>query len=137
MSGEGMLYLCRRGKRQGEGVIELSTSNNPTRSSLFLQTDCFPVKDTSNLKRTHHQIAVAPVTALIHKSTAGDKVIKLFYCTGKAQLGLALWSGTEDADPEEPIQPPTEIGEGQYITNPSQMSSIILDGEEKNICLDY
>ncbi|KAJ4007415.1 hypothetical protein NW752_007605 [Fusarium irregulare] len=78
---------------------------------------------------------MAPITALIDKSIHGDKVIKLFYCTGKAQLGLALWSATEDADPEDSIQPPTEVGEGQYITNPSQMTSINLQGEEKIVAL--
>lgn len=78
---------------------------------------------------------MAPITALIDKSTPGDKVIKLFYSTGKAQLGLALWSGTEDADPENSIQPPIEVGESQYITNPSQMTSLNFQGEEKVFAL--
>ncbi|RBR14473.1 uncharacterized protein FIESC28_07709 [Fusarium coffeatum] len=76
---------------------------------------------------------MAPITALIDKSTAGGKVTNLFYCMGKAQLGLALWSGTEDADPEEPIQPPTEIGEGQHITNPSQIPFKVTDKDKRNL----
>ncbi|KAL3602992.1 hypothetical protein FPOAC2_07309 [Fusarium poae] len=78
---------------------------------------------------------MAPITALIDKSVPGDKVIKLFYCTGKAQLGLALWSGTEDADPDDNIQVPQDIGDGQYITNPSHMTSVSLRDSEKVFAL--
>ncbi|KAM0385196.1 hypothetical protein ACHAO7_011826 [Fusarium culmorum] len=78
---------------------------------------------------------MAPLTALIDKSTPGDKVIKLFYCTGKAQLGLALCSGTDDKDSEGSLQPPTQVGDDQYITNPSQMTSINFQGAEKVFAL--
>lgn len=66
---------------------------------------------------------MAPLTAIIDKTTPGDKVIKLFYCTEKAQLGLALWSGTKDDDPTDPIQKPQAVGNDQFILNPSQMTS--------------
>ncbi|RKK92555.1 hypothetical protein BFJ68_g10729 [Fusarium oxysporum] len=78
---------------------------------------------------------MAPITAVIDKTTAGDSVIKLFYSTGKAQLGLALWSGTKDADPENPIQTPQEVGNDQYILNPSQMASVNSQGVEKVFAL--
>ncbi|KAG9497381.1 hypothetical protein J7337_010241 [Fusarium musae] len=74
---------------------------------------------------------MAPITAIIDKTSADDSVIKLIYATGKAQLGLSLWSGTKDADPEAPIQPPQEVGNGQYILNPSQMASINFQGVER------
>ncbi|KAI1634231.1 hypothetical protein F4809DRAFT_619727 [Biscogniauxia mediterranea] len=78
---------------------------------------------------------MAPLTAIIDKTTPGDKVIKLFYTTGKAQLGLALWSGTNDADPEDSIQTPQEVGDGQYILNPSQMASVNFQGVERVFAL--
>ncbi|SCV36760.1 uncharacterized protein FFB14_06235 [Fusarium fujikuroi] len=78
---------------------------------------------------------MAPITAIIDKTSANDSVIKLFYATGKAQLGLALWSGTKDADPEDPIQTPQEVGNGQYILNPSQMASINSQGIERVFAL--
>ncbi|KAG5794899.1 hypothetical protein H9Q69_006070 [Fusarium xylarioides] len=78
---------------------------------------------------------MAPITAIIDKTSANDSVVKLFYATGKAQLGLALWSGTKDADPEDPIQPPNEVGNGQYILNPSQMASINSQGVERVFAL--
>ncbi|KAM0224361.1 hypothetical protein ACHAQD_001930 [Fusarium lateritium] len=78
---------------------------------------------------------MAPITAVIDKTTANDSVVKLFYATGKAQLGLALWSGTKDADPENPIQPPQDVGNGQYILNPSQMASINSQGVERVFAL--
>ncbi|KAF5590582.1 uncharacterized protein FSUBG_10798 [Fusarium subglutinans] len=74
---------------------------------------------------------MAPITAIIDKTSPDDSVIKLFYATGKAQLGLSLWPGTKDADPEDPIQPPQEVGNGQYILNPSQMASVNLQGVER------
>lgn len=78
---------------------------------------------------------MAPITAVIDKTTAGDSVIKLFYSTGKAQLGLALWSGTKDADPENPIRTPQEVGNDQYILNPSQMASVNSQGVERVFAL--
>ncbi|KAG4266852.1 hypothetical protein FPRO04_13028 [Fusarium proliferatum] len=78
---------------------------------------------------------MAPITAIIDKTSANDSVIKLFYATGKAQLGLALWSGTKDADPEDPTQTPQEVGNGQYILNPSQMASINSQGIERVFAL--
>ncbi|KAG7416797.1 hypothetical protein ACKAV7_003572 [Fusarium commune] len=78
---------------------------------------------------------MAPITAVVDKSTSDDSVIKLFYATGKAQLGLALWSGTKDADPEDPIQTPQEVGNGQYILNPSQMASVNSQGVERVFAL--
>ncbi|KAF5687799.1 hypothetical protein FDENT_5089 [Fusarium denticulatum] len=78
---------------------------------------------------------MAPITAIIDKTSADDSVIKLFYPTGKAQLGLALWSGTKDADPEDPVQPPQDVGNGQYILNPSQMASINSQGIERVFAL--
>jgi hypothetical protein len=78
---------------------------------------------------------MAPITAIIDKTTSDDKVIKLFYNTGKAQLGLALWSGTKDPDPEDSIQTPKEVGNEQYILNPSQMTSMNFQGEEKVFAL--
>ncbi|KAF5639340.1 hypothetical protein F52700_4192 [Fusarium sp. NRRL 52700] len=78
---------------------------------------------------------MAPITAIIDKTTTDDSVIKLFYTTGKAQLGLSLWSGTKDGDPEDPIQPPQEVGNGQYILNPSQMASISSQGVERVFAL--
>lgn len=78
---------------------------------------------------------MAPITAIIDKSTPGDKVIKLFYSTGKAQLGLALWSGTKDEDPEDSIQTPREVGNSQYILNPSQMASVNFQGVERVFAL--
>ncbi|KAJ3545138.1 hypothetical protein NM208_g2663 [Fusarium decemcellulare] len=78
---------------------------------------------------------MAPITAIIDKTTPGDKVIKLFYNTGNAQLGLALWSGTRDADPEDSIQAPREVGDGQYILNPSQMASVNFQGVERVFAL--
>lgn len=78
---------------------------------------------------------MAPITAVTDKTTAGDSVIKLFYSTGKAQLGLALWSGTKDADPENPIQTPQEVGNDQYILNPSQMASVNSQGVERVFAL--
>jgi hypothetical protein len=74
---------------------------------------------------------MAPITAVIDKTTADNSVIKLFYATGKAQLGLALWSGTKDVDPEDSIQAPQEVGNGQYILNPSQMASVNFQGVER------
>lgn len=73
---------------------------------------------------------MAPLTAIIDKTTPGDKVIKLFYNTGQAQLGLALWSGTSDDDPVDPIQAPQEVGNGQFILNPSQMTSFNFQSTE-------
>ncbi|KAF4958792.1 hypothetical protein FGADI_2136 [Fusarium gaditjirri] len=78
---------------------------------------------------------MAPITAIIDKSSSDDSVIKLFYATGKAQLGLALWSGTKDADPQDPIQTPQEVGNGQYILNPSQMASVNSQGVERVFAL--
>ncbi|KAF5593439.1 hypothetical protein FPANT_5135 [Fusarium pseudoanthophilum] len=78
---------------------------------------------------------MAPITAIVDKTSANDSVVKLFYATGKAQLGLALWSGTKDADPRDPIQPPQEVGNGQYILNPSQMASINSQGVERVFAL--
>ncbi|KAF4456303.1 hypothetical protein F53441_1548 [Fusarium austroafricanum] len=78
---------------------------------------------------------MAPITALIDKATPGDKNIKLFYATGKAQLGLALWSGTKDDDPENSYQTPQDVGNGQYILNPSHMASVNFQGVEKAFAL--
>ncbi|GAB0138936.1 hypothetical protein EsDP_00007155 [Epichloe bromicola] len=78
---------------------------------------------------------MAPMTAIIDKTTPGDKVIKLFYNTGIAQLGLALWSGTKDADPKDSIQTPQEVGNGQYILNPSHMASVNFRGVERVFAL--
>lgn len=78
---------------------------------------------------------MAPITAIIDKTTPGDKVIKLFYNTGKAQLGLALSSGTKDEDPEVSIQTPQEVGNDQYILNPSQMASVNFRGVERVFAL--
>lgn len=78
---------------------------------------------------------MAPIAAIIDKTTPDDKAIKLLYSTGNARLGLALWSGTKDPDPEDSIQTPQEVGNGQYILNPSQMASINFQGEEKVFAL--
>ncbi|KAI1057374.1 hypothetical protein LB505_014243 [Fusarium chuoi] len=78
---------------------------------------------------------MAPITAIIDKTSANDSVIKLFYATGKAQLGLALWSSKKDADPQDPIQTPQAVGNGQYILNPSQMASINSQGIERVFAL--
>ncbi|KAF4963305.1 hypothetical protein FSARC_8673 [Fusarium sarcochroum] len=78
---------------------------------------------------------MAPITAVIDTSTSNDKVIKLFYNTGKAQLGLALWSATKDADPEDSIQSPQEVGNGQCILNPSHMTSVNYQGVERVFAL--
>lgn len=75
---------------------------------------------------------MAPITAIIDKTATDNQILKLFYATGKAQLGLALWPGTkDDADSEDSIQTPQEVGNGQYILNPSQMSSVSHQGVEK------
>lgn len=78
---------------------------------------------------------MAPITAIIDKTTPGDKVIKLFYNTGNAQLGLALWSGTKDEDSASPIQAPKAVSDGQYILNPSHMASVNFQGAERVFAL--
>lgn len=73
---------------------------------------------------------MAPLTALIDGTTSGDNLIKLFYATGKAQLGLAIWSTAAEDDPNDAVKPPQDVGEGQYIVNPSQMASTNFQGED-------
>ena len=78
---------------------------------------------------------MAPITAILDQTTPDAKIIKLFYNTSKAQLGLALWSGTKDDDPQEPIQTPQDVGNDQYILNPSQMTSVNFQGVERVFAL--
>jgi hypothetical protein len=73
---------------------------------------------------------MAPLTAIMDGTTSGDNLIKLFYATGRAQLGHAIWSTSGEDDPTDAVKAPQDVGDGQYIVNPSQMASMNFQGED-------
>ncbi|KAI1171805.1 hypothetical protein F4777DRAFT_564072 [Nemania sp. FL0916] len=67
---------------------------------------------------------MAALAAVVNKAIADDKSIQLFFNTGKAQLGLALQSGTSTDDQPNNIWESGDDDYNGYILNPSSMAAV-------------
>ncbi|KAI1124287.1 hypothetical protein F5Y10DRAFT_285208 [Nemania abortiva] len=66
---------------------------------------------------------MAALAAVVNKAVADDKSIQLFFNTGKAQLGLAIQSGTSTDDQPNDIWEPGDDDYNGYILNPSSIAA--------------
>ncbi|KAJ8129840.1 hypothetical protein O1611_g3790 [Lasiodiplodia mahajangana] len=71
---------------------------------------------------------MAALAAVVNKAIADDKSIQLFFNTGKAQLGLAIQSGTSTDDQANDIWEPDDDDYNGYILNPSSIAAATYRG---------